>query len=838
MRKLKWFPLVAVLIIAALVLAACPKPTPEKVVETVVVTKEVEKVVTKEVEKVVTKEVQEQDQLDKWMAKGKIVVSTDPNYPPQSFLNDKGELDGFDVEVAKEVAKRLGLELEFVTPDWDLITAGNWGGRWDISIGSMTITKERMERLYFTAPYYFTPAQFAVHKDSKAETYEDLNGKKIGVGTATTYEDYLNGVLELVGEEILVPPPQNVEVVPYSTDAEAVQDLALGDGVRLDAVLTSLTVVENAIKEGVPIKKLGDPVYYEDLAFALDKSAGPADKALAKLNEIIAGMHADGTLSALSMKWFGVDLTKKVAPKAMKEAGMEQPSTGEAAGIPAPNPDAKSLLRGVEKVDDYTVRLYLNRPNASLINTLGMNNFAIMSPAAIEKYGPDIFKHPVGTGPFKFVEWIPNDKITLERNDDYWGEPAKLKTLVFRSIPDNTARFLELQAGTIDGMDNPNPDDMPVAEKDPNIQVLLRPAFNVGYLGINQAHKPFDDVRVRKAIAHAIDKKAIVDAFYSGLGEPAKEFMPPSLWGYNPDIEDYAYDPAKAKELLAEAGYPDGFETTLWVMPVPRPYFPQPQQVGEAIQQMLADVGIKAKIVTKDWGTYLDEVAAGKADLFMLGWTGDNGDPDNFLCVFFCGGDNSFAQGPPDEELHQLLLKAQSETDQAKREEMYKEANAMIHDIVPGVPVVHTKVPLFFKKTIKNYIPSPMSIARWDLVENEAGDTAIFGRGGDSVKLDPSDATDGESLKVTAQILEGLVKYKPGTTIPEPGLAVSWEASDDGLVWTFHLRKGVKFHDGTDFNADAVVYNFMRWWDPNHPAHFADWAFDYWAYMFGGFKGE
>ncbi len=199
---------------------------------------------------------------------GKLVVSSDPNYAPQSFLNDAGELDGFDIDVSKAVAERLGVEVEFVTPDWDLITAGNWGGRWDISIGSMTPTEARAEVLWFTDPYYYTPAVFAVHTDNTdIASPDDLSGKKVGLGTATTYESYLDGTLSIMGGEIIYDPPSGVTVQPYSTDVEAIEDLILGDGVRLDAVMTAAPTVQNAIDEGLPLKYVGTPAFYEPLAF-------------------------------------------------------------------------------------------------------------------------------------------------------------------------------------------------------------------------------------------------------------------------------------------------------------------------------------------------------------------------------------------------------------------------------------------------------------------------------------------------------------------------------------------------------------------------------------------
>ncbi len=259
----------------------------------------------------------EKDALDEIMEAGKLVVSTDPNYAPQSFLNDQGELDGFDVDVAKEVAKRLGVEVEFVTPEWDLITSGNWSKRWDVSIGSMTITPDRKEALYFTHPYYYTPAQFAVHSDNTSiQSLEDLAGKKIGVCSECTYEKYLNKTLQIEGEEVTFPDWEAGEVRTYGTDADAIQDLALGDGVRLDAILSAQPTIYEAIQSGCeggcPMRMVGDPVYYEPLAFALDKSRTPSDKLLAKLNEIVDAMHEDGTLTQLSIKWYGIDLTTKV----------------------------------------------------------------------------------------------------------------------------------------------------------------------------------------------------------------------------------------------------------------------------------------------------------------------------------------------------------------------------------------------------------------------------------------------------------------------------------------------------------------------------------------------
>ncbi|ADG81668.1 ABC transporter substrate-binding protein [Thermincola potens] len=368
------------------------------------------------------------------------------------------------------------------------------------------------------------------------------------------------------------------------------------------------------------------------------------------------------------------------------------------------------VIKDVIVVDEYTVKFVLTKPMAPFLANLAMATFGISSPEAIKKYGEDYFKHPVGTGPFKFVKWEKDQQIVVEKNPEYWGGKPKVDKVVFRVIPDNSARFLELKAGTIDAMIGLNPDDVENVKNDPNLQLLLRPSMNVGYLAINVEKKPFDNLQVRQAINYAINKKALIDAFYAGLAKPAKNPMPPSLWGYNDKVKDYEYDPAKAKALLAEAGYPNGFKTTLWAMPVARDYMPQPKEIGQAIQQDLAKVGIDAKIVTYDWTTYIEKGQNGEHDLYLFGWVGDNGDPDNFLYYLLdksntvkgTAGNVSFYKG---EKVSALLTEAQRETDQAKRAKLYEEAQELIHEEAPWVPLVHATPPVAARKSITGWVP-------------------------------------------------------------------------------------------------------------------------------------
>lgn len=276
---------------------------------------------------------QANDLLAQVLDRGTIVVSTDPNYAPQSVLKADGvrtegtacatdqltggEMEGFDVDVAVEIGERLGVETCFATPTWDAITAGNWGSQWDISVGSMTITTARQEILHFTTPYYYTPAQFAAAADSGITTPDGLNNQAICVGSATTYESWLNGDLEGLGlpaSSIYAEAPTGITVVALETDQECAQAIAAG---RTDfvAYLTSGTVVDQNVASGVPVVKVGSPVFSEDLSVAIDKAHAMDPATLvSRVDEIVQEMHADGTLAQLSVTWFGVDLTQAPAP--------------------------------------------------------------------------------------------------------------------------------------------------------------------------------------------------------------------------------------------------------------------------------------------------------------------------------------------------------------------------------------------------------------------------------------------------------------------------------------------------------------------------------------------
>ena len=401
--------------------------------------------------------------------------------------------------------------------------------------------------------------------------------------------------------------------------------------------------------------------------------------------------------------------------------------------------DDASLITAVEKVDDLTVKFTLSTPMAPFLANLAMDMFAISSPAAIEAAGEN-YGTPsagcVGTGPYKFVEWVEGDSITVEANADYWGGEPPTKKIIWRVIPDDSARFLALQAGDIHGLEQATVEDLATAESDPNLQVITRPALNTSYIAFNYKIVEFQDKRVREAVAHAINKEGLIENFFGAYGEVAKNLLPPLILGHNDDIEDWAYDPELSKQLLAEAGFPDGLsEVTiaedindaegnpvftagqiiplrLYYMPVTRFYFPSPKEIGEAMAADLAAAGINVELYLEgDWPTYLASRREGKlAGLYMLGWGGDNGDPDNFTGYFFSGGAEPIQREGwyQNAELADLLYQALVNPDRAAREEMYKQAEQIMHDDVARIWLGHNNTPLIFSAKVSGYQAQPV----------------------------------------------------------------------------------------------------------------------------------
>ncbi|MBN2626194.1 MAG: ABC transporter substrate-binding protein [Spirochaetales bacterium] len=373
--------------------------------------------------------------------------------------------------------------------------------------------------------------------------------------------------------------------------------------------------------------------------------------------------------------------------------------------------DMDNIVGDVIAVDEYTVAFKLLKKEAPFIANLAMDFASIVSPTAAAQYGEEFTNHPVGTGPFKFVSWIKDDSIVFEKNADYWGNEVYLDRLILKVIPDATARWLALQKGEVDVIDFPSPEDLAEMKSAEGIKVLQQEGLNVGYLALNCDKAPYDNKLVRQAMNYAIDRDEIVAAVYGEAGAVAKNPLPPTMWSYNDDIKAYPYDPAKAKALLAEAGYPNGFDTEIWAMPVARPYNPNGKKVAEVMQAQLAKVGVNVEIISYEWGTYLDKTDQGEHQAAMLGWTGDNGDPDNFLWVLLSepaaippAGNIAFWKNA---EFTELCAKAKEEMDQAKRTEYYRQAQEIFHEEAPWVPIAHSVVSVPMKDSVKGFTIYP-----------------------------------------------------------------------------------------------------------------------------------
>lgn len=355
------------------------------------------------------------------------------------------------------------------------------------------------------------------------------------------------------------------------------------------------------------------------------------------------------------------------------------------------------LLKEIVKVDDYTVKFVLNRPEAPMIANLAMDFAVIQSKEyadyLMEQGTPELLnQQPIGTGPFTFVNYQKDAVIRYKAFEEYWEGKAAIDDLVFAITPDASVRYQKLQAGECHIMPYPNPADIEAMRSDENIKLLEQEGLNVGYLAYNTQMEPFDQPEVRKALNMAIDKQAIIDVVFQGSGKIAKNPIPPTMWSYNDAIEDDSYDPEAAKAMLEEAGVTD-LSMKLWAMPVQRPYNPNARRMAELIQSDFAEVGVEAEIVSYEWGEYLERSKAEDRDgAVLLGWTGDNGDPDNFLAVLLgCDavGEANRAQWC-NEDFDALIQEAKALGTQEERARLYEEAQVIFKEQAPWATIAHS----------------------------------------------------------------------------------------------------------------------------------------------------
>ena len=384
----------------------------------------------------------------------------------------------------------------------------------------------------------------------------------------------------------------------------------------------------------------------------------------------------------------------------------------------ATGPDAdKALYKGCTP-GDGTVTVELNAPFAGFVSALSMPAFSMQSPSALEEYQDDAAEnpttteystaHPTGTGPFVFDAWERGDRVTLTPNEDYWGEKAQLDELVFVAIPEPQARASALENEEIDGFDLVGPADIAPLEE-AGFQIVDRDPFNVLYLGMNQKQEPLDDIKVRQAIAHAIDKDAVIAASMPEGTEPATQFMPDLVLGWADDVETYDYDPDRAKELLAEAGAEGATIEFNYPSDVSRPYMPSPEDTFNAVRSQLQAVGLKVKATADRWNPdYLNKIqGTAKHGIHLLGWTGDYNDPDNFLGVFF--GQESPEWGFDNADVFDALTEARGMPTVDEQEPAYQDINREIMEFLPGVPLAHPVPSLAFAPGVSGFQQSPVN---------------------------------------------------------------------------------------------------------------------------------
>ncbi|MBI5300964.1 MAG: ABC transporter substrate-binding protein [Chloroflexi bacterium] len=392
--------------------------------------------------------------------------------------------------------------------------------------------------------------------------------------------------------------------------------------------------------------------------------------------------------------------------------------------------DGQSIITKFETIDNATVRVILREPQGAFLNNLAMFVFGMWSPTALNRAGANVCAMPVGTGPYKFVEWRRNEQVTLEAFVKYWDQPNAARTprVIIRTIPDEAARLQALVSGEIQGAEVVDTSQIATVQFDNRYKLVLRPSNVTAYLAFNFKIKEFQDARVRQAFAMAFDKAALVTKAFAGTGLVAKEFQPPALWGYNREIDDWKYDATAAKKFLADAGFPNGIsEVTLdgkkvplelWYPPIARPYLPNPKDTATTIATDWAKAGIHAQTQTMNWATYLERRSAGQLPLYILGWSSDNGDPDNMLCYFFCMDDKDtpiaregfFA----DKLISDTLKRGSVTTDPSTRVKLYQQVEKLIHDRVLRVFIAHNQTPLVLLANVEGYAPHPLAAEYWN----------------------------------------------------------------------------------------------------------------------------
>ena len=503
----------------------------------------------------------------------------------------------------------------------------------------------------------------------------------------------------------------------------------------------------------------------------------------------------------------------------------------EGTAVSAPNCDYGGVIESITATDAYEVVFSLCKPQPAFPQIAAFTPFGIQPAEHLENTLGSPLDNPIGTGPWMLEQWSRGDSITFSAFDGYWGDGASYDTLVYRWATEGATRLLELQAGTVDQITNLSPDDFATVQDDPNLQFIPVANPNTLYLAMTNTFAPFDNVDVRRAIAMGIDRQRIVDNFFPVGSEVASHFTPCSIPNGCTGDEWYGFDAGAAQAALADAGFPDGFETTIYYRDVFRGYLPEPGVVAVEFQTQLQDnLGITAEIVVMESGEFIAESTAGNLDgFYLLGWGADYPHVTNFLDFHFGASNPQFGDVHP--EIYEVLSDAAVIGDVATAAPLYVEANNAIRDLVPMVPIAHGASASAALAGVGNAHFRPFGAPLFHKAD-PGKDTFVYMQNAEPISLYCADETDGESLSPCQQVVEPLLGYAIDSGAIEPRLATACASNADATVWTCTLREGVSFHDGSSFDANDVVASWAAGIDARNPLHVGNTgAFEYFSYL-------
>jgi len=493
-------------------------------------------------------------------------------------------------------------------------------------------------------------------------------------------------------------------------------------------------------------------------------------------------------------------------------------------------------LKSVEALDELTVRVTLCNTDALFEQKAASLGLSIHPSEYVNATGGegDLLTHAIGTGPLKLVNWDQGNEIVFERNDDYWGEPSIEQTVILRWNSEAAARATELRAGTIDGMKFANPDDIPVFRADPNFNLIDIPPLTGVYVAMSNYYAPLNDVRVRKAIAMGIDRQRIVDNFFPPGSPLTSDFAPPAVFGHVAEDGVPGFDQDAAVALLEEAAADLGFELpldslvdtrtgetralTLTWRDVVRGYLPNPGIIANDVQAQLAEIGVIADVQVVESGAFLASANAGNEPLHILGWHADFPDASNFYSC--CFGPNNTQLGEPNPALYEPLVSASQVLDPEERMEYFRQVAQAMAEHVPWVPFGHAGAADVWQLRMIGVHPGLLDgTEEFSRIEDPDDDNVIYMQNAEPISLYCNDTWDGETFRACHQVSEALLDFERGGVDVIPGLAETWSVSDDGKTWTFNLRDGVLFHDGSSLDANDVVVSWQASADCASPNH-------------------